>query len=31
MSGFQAGYNFADNFTDNMGSTFIKGKTGFNT
>lgn len=31
MSGFQAGYNFADNFTGNMGSTFIKGKTGFNT
>jgi hypothetical protein len=31
LSGFMSGYNFANNFTGNMGSTFIKGKTGFNT
>lgn len=31
MSGFQAGYNFADNFTDNMGTTFIQGGSGYNT
>lgn len=31
ISGFQAGYNFADNFTGDMGTTFIQKGSGYNT
>jgi hypothetical protein len=31
LSGFVSGYNFANNFTDDMGKTFIQGGSGYNT
>ena len=31
LSGFVTGYNLADNFTGNMGTTFIQGGSGYNT